>query len=199
MAWSWNLRMVMMLRDIAWECINVVVGNGKQTSLGYDDWHDVSPSIKVFPPAIIQLFSSTNEAKLSSIIRNGEWAWPKGRMLRAEALAMVQASPSYFLPKPDIKDVFIWKIDPSSIFSVKSALKKLSTYPPNVSWYKGVWGKHYVLEHSFILMLTCRRRLATTNMLLSWGMEIDASCPLCKSANETLSHLFFCYPFSTMV
>ncbi|KAL3498431.1 hypothetical protein ACH5RR_041163 [Cinchona calisaya] len=50
---SRNLKKIMKLRDIALECINVVVGIGRQTSLQYDDWHDVGPLMKVFSPAII--------------------------------------------------------------------------------------------------------------------------------------------------
>nr|XP_009759510.1 PREDICTED: uncharacterized protein LOC104212030 [Nicotiana sylvestris] len=47
-------------------------------------------------------------------------------------------------------------------------------------------------RHSFILWMTVQKRLAITDSLLSWGIQVPYACVLCSTgAAETHIHLFF--------
>ena len=44
--------------------------------------------------------------------------------------------------------------------------------------------------------MTMLNRLPTKDRLKSWGLEVDGSCVLCKSVEETKDHMFYGCIFS---
>ena len=42
----------------------------------------------------------------------------------------------------------------------------------------------------FTLWILLNRKLATVDRLAKWGMTLDKSCVLCKSADENMDHMF---------
>ena len=42
----------------------------------------------------------------------------------------------------------------------------------------------------FTLWIMLNRKLAIVDMLAKWGMVLDKTCVLCKSANESIDHMF---------
>ena len=43
---------------------------------------------------------------------------------------------------------------------------------------------------TFTLWILLNRKLATVDRLAKWGMVLDKSCVLCKSADESMDHMF---------
>ena len=42
---------------------------------------------------------------------------------------------------------------------------------------------------TFTLWILLNRKLATVDRLAKWGMTLDKSCALCKSADESMDHM----------
>ena len=43
---------------------------------------------------------------------------------------------------------------------------------------------------TFTLWILLNRKLATVDRLAKWGMTLDKTCVLCKSADESMDHMF---------
>nr|XP_004240331.1 uncharacterized protein LOC101255200 [Solanum lycopersicum] len=43
---------------------------------------------------------------------------------------------------------------------------------------------------TFTLWILLNRKLATVDRLAKWGMALDKTCVLCKSADESIDHMF---------
>ena len=55
------------------------MGNGQNIYLWYDNWHPHSPLIRHYGREIVTQFGSSINAKLESIMQDGEWNWPIGK------------------------------------------------------------------------------------------------------------------------
>jgi hypothetical protein len=67
--WSW--RKILSLRNIARELIKFEVGNGKSIYMWQDNWHPFGPLYERYGFRIINDSQSSLDAKLNSVIRNG--------------------------------------------------------------------------------------------------------------------------------
>ncbi|XP_059306387.1 uncharacterized protein LOC132057800 [Lycium ferocissimum] len=77
-------------------------------------------------------------------------------------------------------------------FSIKQAY--LSTMPqqPKIQWKSLVLLKNVIPRQQFILWMVVQNRLATTDRLAAWGIQVDPICQLCSVGEvETHKHLFF--------
>ena len=84
-------------------------------------------------------------------------------------------------------------------FSVKEAWRALRIDSPKVIWVKHVWFSQCVPRHAFVLWMALRGRLKTTDRLSKWFNISCTLCPLCKTVQESHSHLFFSCNFSKIV
>ena len=66
-----------------------------------------------------------------------------------------------------------------------------------MTWPKFVWNSYIPPRQSFILWLGLKGRLLTKDKLQSF-IE-DQTCPLCRSENETIDHLFFHYRIGSQI
>ncbi|XP_074304562.1 uncharacterized protein LOC141639300 [Silene latifolia] len=62
-----------------------------------------------------------------------------------------------------------------------------------------VWNNWALPKHQFMGWLVAHEALNTVDKIVSYGMDVDASCLLCGQANESLSHLFFACQYSRRV
>nr|XP_027064401.1 uncharacterized protein LOC113690603 [Coffea arabica] len=131
------------------------------THLWHDWWHPVGPLIQVFFACIIHLFRSSENAKASSVIHNGAWAWPTGRRYTGEVVQLVTATPPSLVPVPGQLDAATWIVDSKGCYTARSAHKQFTTPGSSVFRSKMERGQKHVLRHTFILWLACKNRLAT--------------------------------------
>ncbi|XP_059429209.1 uncharacterized protein LOC132163025 [Corylus avellana] len=78
----------MKLRDIAKRFLRFEVGNGESIHLWLDRWHPAGVLFENFGYRVVYDAISSLEAKLATVIQNGNWFW---RPARSEDLVEIQA------------------------------------------------------------------------------------------------------------
>lgn len=79
-------------------------------------------------------------------------------------------------------------------FQINRAYKMLRGEVTNVPWRTVVCHNATSPKHIFILWLALLGKMRTKDRLISWGLDIAASCILCNNQPESLEHLYFdCY------
>ncbi|XP_074265665.1 uncharacterized protein LOC141588109 [Silene latifolia] len=76
-------------------------------------------------------------------------------------------------------------------FSTASCYHWLMGSRPKVSWDKVIWNEWVIPKHQFMGWIFAHGAFKTKTKLISYGMDIDASCWLCGQVPEDLDHLFF--------
>ena len=143
------------LRDKIRPFLQVKIGDGADTWLWLDNWLPMGPILQNFEARIIYDSGLPRHARVSSIIRNGQWAWPVANS--PDLLILKQAIPPSLQPRCDQKDRLIWTPSASGSFSAKSAWKMLRTPHLKVDWHRLVWFPGNIPKAGFILWLTIRK------------------------------------------
>ncbi|KAI8567999.1 hypothetical protein RHMOL_Rhmol02G0164200 [Rhododendron molle] len=167
---SWTIRKLFQLRDEIQPWIKYIIGDGKSTYLWVDNWHNLGPICKRFGDSGDFHVGRPLFAKVSSIIHNGAWQWPR--------------------PRSAITKEIVSNFDPSLIPNV--------SVPDCVRWTLCKYGfSHHVPRWAFIEWLALLGRLSTKDRLYSWGVVSDQRCVLCQVENESHEHLFFACAYSS--
>ena len=127
------------------------------------------------------------DARVSSIIRNGSWAWPVANS--PDLIVLKNSIPNQMTPHQECGDRVIWTLHPGGWFSVSSAWRAFNAHRPPVPWHPLVWFGDSLPRASFILWLAIRGRLGTHDRL--FNLSPDACCLLCGNFQEDHNHLFF--------
>ena len=115
---SWTVRKLFTLRALGQPLIKYIVGNGSNICLRLDNWHTLGSSYKIFGERAVRDLGSSLLAKVSSIIDNGSWKWPRQRN---STILHIMAHTPTFLPDVNQSDRVIWTPATNGLFSVKSA------------------------------------------------------------------------------
>ncbi|KAF7124827.1 hypothetical protein RHSIM_Rhsim12G0188500 [Rhododendron simsii] len=137
---SWTIRKLFKLRDKVQPLIKHVIGDGDSTFLWLDHWHTVGPLYKVFGDSIVRNVGSSLLAKVSSIIHEGEWQWPRQR--NRAIMQIMRSTPLTLKPNPLVADSVIWIPARHGMFSVNSALQAFRTPLPKNSFLGVSGGSH---------------------------------------------------------
>ena len=97
---SWTVRKVLGLRDIGQSLILYRIGNGQSTSLWFDNWHPLGPLYKRFGDEVAYNDGRSLQAKVSSIIHNGQWRWQRAR--NCVIRNIIAETPTTLIPVCDI-------------------------------------------------------------------------------------------------
>ncbi|KAJ0434648.1 putative RNA-directed DNA polymerase [Helianthus annuus] len=101
--WSW--RKILQLRTIVREYIWTLVGDGTDTKIWFDKWHEVCPIISIVTPRLIANAGFNLNSKLADVCVNGVWRWPSDWFNRFPVLRTVHD----FNLHPTRKDMVVWK------------------------------------------------------------------------------------------
>ncbi|XP_058198389.1 uncharacterized protein LOC131313912 [Rhododendron vialii] len=112
------MRKVLNLRSLGQSLIKYQVGNGQNTHLWLDNWHPQGPLFKGFGESVVYNLGKSLLSKVSSIIYNGAWRWPRQRNRVTQFI--VVHTPADFQPNCLHEDSVVWLPHPSG-FSVFSA------------------------------------------------------------------------------
>jgi hypothetical protein len=106
------------------------------------------------------------EAKLASVIRNGDWLW---KPARSEALVEIQARHSEI--SLGSVDNPIWTTSKKGYYVSSDTWEVLRDKKEQVEWWKLVWFPMAIPKQAFILWLVMKERLVTGDRLLRWGYK----------------------------
>jgi hypothetical protein len=120
--------------------------------------HMNGPLYEKFGPRIIYDFVSYFSAKLSSVIRNGDWCWPAARSV---TLVKIQAGLSGM--ELGSNDKVIWLPTADHNFKCASAWDQIRRKLPEVEWWSIIWFS----KHTFKFWLATRNRLSARDRLVN--------------------------------
>lgn len=83
----------------------------------------MGPLYRVYGEAVAHNLGRSLNAKVSSIISNGTWRWPKARTI--QTLHIIENTPVNFLPRDDSEDLVIWLPSSNGHYSTRSTWKAL--------------------------------------------------------------------------
>ena len=166
-----------------------VVKNGKQVRFWEDWWVGHEPLMKQFPGLynIVRKRNQTIASVFSRIPLNIAFR----RALMGDRLRQwnVLVSLVAHVNLGEIKDQFVWKVNQSSIFSVKSMYSSLmeeNTIPVNCV----AWKLKVPLKIKIFLWYLNKGVILTKDNLIKRKWKGDAKCCFCN-CDETIRHLFF--------
>jgi hypothetical protein len=193
---SWVWRKLLNLRPIVQAHIKVVIGNGRSTSLWFDNWHPLGPIAHKFGSRVIYNFGFTKNATVDAIIRGSNWSFP---IIRNRDLNEIRDALSS-LPKPnqEMEDHHRWVLNSTGEFTISSLWEELRTHYPKVPWHNNIWFSGHIPKCSMIAWLAIHNRLYTGDRLVLFGTIPVSCCSFCNGV-ETHDHLFFNCPFTSQV
>ncbi|CAH1430020.1 unnamed protein product [Lactuca virosa] len=102
---------------------------------------------------------------------------------------------------PLVADKVLWRKRDGKIveFDIQHVWNDLREDGQMVPWVHLVWFKQRIQRHSFILWLAIHERLNTQDRMRFWDSNKNLNCSLCNSQPDSHSHLFFEFPFSSLV
>ena len=103
---SWTWRKILQLRVEIRPFIRHIIGDGQHTSLWFDTWLPFGPILPQFEERVIYDSALPRQAKVSSIITNGQWVWPIANS--PDLLILKQAIPHTMVPRVFQQDEVIW-------------------------------------------------------------------------------------------
>ena len=103
---SWTWRKLLGLRDHIRPLLHFKIGDGEDTMLWLDSWLPTGPILSNFEDRIIYDTGLPRHARVSSIIRNGEWMWPV--VNSPDLLILKESIPNSLRPCCEQKDKLIW-------------------------------------------------------------------------------------------
>ncbi|XP_071695920.1 uncharacterized protein [Rutidosis leptorrhynchoides] len=176
------------MRNLVRKHIFHEIGNGKDTSFWYDNWHPIGPLISVVNAKDIVDSSLSKGCTVSDLVRNGTWVWPFNLMVKDD----VEITSFNPVLQDDKLDVVKWRCNDGQLkdFSVSNVWLDLRDAKPIVSWHKAVWFTQNIPRHAFMLWLAINERLSTQDRLEQWGLQQNQVCPLCSMVRDSHSHLF---------
>jgi hypothetical protein len=118
-------RKLLNIRDIAKQFLRLEVGNGENLHLWLDFWHPDGILINKYGYRVVYDAHSRMEAKLSSVIHNGDWFWRHTR-------SKIQAR----LPKVNLGfvDIPIWTAPRKGVFVSSDTWEVFREKKEPVSW-----------------------------------------------------------------
>ncbi|XP_070679393.1 uncharacterized protein [Malus domestica] len=162
-----------------------VIGNGSTTSLWVDKWLD-KPIVDVV--GATEIAHSLSRTKVSNIIRMGKWVIPyifssTFPDLTKEILEMP-------LPIDEDKDVLIWEVSTSGVFSFSDGYEIVRHRFPVKSWASIIWRPFIPPRYSILVWKILFNKLPTEDQLQRRGIPLAPICQLCHKNSESIDHLF---------
>lgn len=198
---SYVWRSLLAARDLIWEGSTWRVGDGKQIGVVSHKWLPNTPTF---------LHEPVEDMKVCDIINWRTRQWDRGKIATTSTprtCTEILATP---LNQTNSQDSLIWTANKSQKFTVKSAYQlalRLNTEErPEHSLARAhcaTWGKIWKLnvppKIRTFLWRACSNCLPTRDNLRRKKIQLQATCELCQSGPETVTHILWSCPFARNV
>ncbi|GJZ50574.1 RNA-directed DNA polymerase, eukaryota [Tanacetum coccineum] len=169
------------------------VGNGVSTSFWEDVWLADSPLKNMYPRLYLleaDKHSSVASKLLDSSLIASFRRHPRGGVEEEQLQRLIESTSSIILPNS--RDRWIWRLDSSGEFSVKSARNFIDdSFLPKMETPTR-WVKTIPIKINIFAWKVFLDKLPTRLNLSLRGIDIPSIiCPLCSITVESTSHLFF--------
>nr|GFB24883.1 hypothetical protein [Tanacetum cinerariifolium] len=165
------------------------IGDGKNTSLWFDNWHAICPLSDFISKRKIFASGLSLGCKVADVIRNGAWEWPGSISNSFDVLSVI--------PPPvlvhDKFDVVRWKSRNGNLcnFSISTVWDDIRRYVALVPWAKIVMFSQCIPRHSFMMWLAFLDRPKTHDNMHHWDKYENLLCVFCGKVLDCRNHLFF--------
>ncbi|KAL7224750.1 hypothetical protein ACSBR1_026103 [Camellia fascicularis] len=193
---SWVWRKILSLRPVIYPLILHKIGNGGDVFLWFDNWHPLGSLWARFGARVVYDTAFGMDAKVSRIINNRSWSWPRRR--RSFLQELIEHTLLTFTPNSG-NDTVIWVPSSDGKFSINSTWNWFRKSFTKVSWEKLLWGLHNIPKASMVTWMAILGRLNTGDRLKLFCISQTSMCVLCNDPYEDHNHLFFDCPFSSRV
>lgn len=116
---SWTIRKIFGMRSLGQPLIQYRVGNGKSTFLWFDNWHPLGPFYKRLGEEVVYNLGASLNAKVSSIIHQGQWKWPRSKNRITQSI--IHQTPATLHPDCTTEDLVVWLPSSNGFYSARSA------------------------------------------------------------------------------
>ncbi|GJZ20771.1 RNA-directed DNA polymerase, eukaryota, reverse transcriptase zinc-binding domain protein [Tanacetum coccineum] len=183
---SWGWKNLLLIRNRIREFVSCKIGNGRDTSLWFDNWNSIGPLSNLITHRDIYDARLKIDMKVYEMVKDGKWGWPSEWYDKFPTVTNI-GDP---MIDDQISDKVVWKDEDGAYkeFSVKEVHNSLCVNTPTVQWWKVVWFSQNIPKHPFILWLAIQDRLSTQDKLQKWGIY--------AVNRKDLPHLFFKCEFS---
>ncbi|KAM1823097.1 hypothetical protein ACFX14_025043 [Malus domestica] len=162
-----------------------VIGNGSTTSLWVDKWLD-NPIVDVV--GATEIAPSLSRTKVSNIIRMGKWVIPS--IFSSTFPDLTKEILEMPLPIDEDKDVLIWEVSTSGVFSFSDGYEIVRHRFPVKSWASIIWRPFIPPRYSILVWKILFNKLPTEDQLQRRGIPLAPICQLCHKNSESIDHLF---------
>lgn len=188
---SWMWKKLLKYRDMAASFHRIEVRNGLDTSFWYDAWSDMGRlSELVGDRGSIDMGISLNASVSSALTRRR-----RRHRYRYDLYNMIEEALDKQRQKISVgSDIPVWKYSMDAFkqkFVTRSTWSLIRSSSLSVNWHESVWFSNATPKFAFMTWLAMHNRLTTGDIMLTWNINLDASCTLCRQHLETKNHLFF--------
>ncbi|XP_022040986.1 uncharacterized protein LOC110943551 [Helianthus annuus] len=197
--WSWRklLQLRPLIRSFCWSKL----GNGRDTSVWYDNWSGISPLSSFLSSRTITREGFSLQATVADLSSNGSWLWPAA--WRDTYRVLIQLD--QVQRDANNQDCLLWKDgDEVSDYSSSGVWNSIRISDPEVNWHSIVWFSQCIPRHAFFMWLIMRKKLVTQDKIMYWNYTRTTNmnmmcCLLCYESLDSHDHLFFECKFSAKV
>jgi len=125
---SWCWKKLLKLRDIAKQFLSFKVGSGSQIFFWHDKWHPTGYLLDCFGFCAVHDSSIPLDAKVSKIIKGGDWYWP---FARSNTIVEIQSRLPVILIGGE--DLAVWH-SPNGAYSCAATWDQLRVKLLVVAW-----------------------------------------------------------------
>nr|GEW45364.1 hypothetical protein [Tanacetum cinerariifolium] len=159
--WVW--KKILKIRGLIKDHNFHKIGDGRNTSLWFDNWHPICPLSNFISKRMIASSGLNLQCKVADVIKNGK------------------------------NDKVVWKSCNGGFldFSVSNVWENIRIRGTLVSWSNLVWFSQCIPRHSFILWLAIQGKLKTQDNMLHGDSNLRLLCTFCGKVTDSHDHLFF--------
>lgn len=189
---TWLFKKLLRLRAEATQWIRIIPGNGYSISFWRSPWSSFGPLLQRIGSHGPRQTGIPLSSSLSTLWNGSSWILSPARSLMMEQVH-IHLSTITLSSSPDHP---VWNstgigANNNNKFIISEIYDSIRESRPKVPWNKAVWFSNGIPKHKTMTWLFLLNRCPTPDRLLSWDLQTDPSCLLCKNHPESRNHIFF--------